>query len=352
MNMTIPQKYWVAVLERDKKFDGRFVYAVRSTGVYCRPTCPSRRPNRAQVVFFTGSEKAEQAGFRPCRRCEPTAKVLSQSELLSQVCRYLEANSSESVPAGALSRMFNISSSHLQRLFKRALGVSVAQYARACRMKSFKTAVRNGSDVTAAIYEAGFGSSSRLYETSDSSLGMTPAIYRKGGGPVQIRYTTARSSLGRLLVAATDRGLCAVTLGDSDRELVSALRDEYPEALITRDRLHLCEAVDRLLKHLNGAESCPEFPLDIRATAFQRRVWEELRRIPYGTTRSYSEIASKIGTPAASRAVARACATNPVALVIPCHRVIGKSGEPGGYRWGKKRKERLLEVEKAGRRVR
>ena len=350
--MTIPQKFWVAVLERDKKFDGRFVYAVRSTGVYCRPTCPSRRPNRAQVVFFTGSVKAEQAGFRPCRRCEPAAKALSQSELLRQVCRYLEANSSESVPMAALSRMFNISSSHLQRLFKRALGVSIAQYAKACRMKSFKTVVRNGSDVTAAMYEAGFGSSSRLYETSDASLGMTPAVYRKGGGRVQIRYTTARSPLGRLLVAATDRGLCAVALGDNDRELLSALQDEYPDAQITRDKLHLFEAVDRLLKHLNGAEPCPEFPLDIRTTAFQRRVWEELRRIPYGATRSYSEIAAKIGTPAASRAVARACATNPVALVIPCHRVIGKSGEPGGYRWGKKRKERLLEVEKAAGRVR
>jgi AraC family transcriptional regulator of adaptative response/methylated-DNA-[protein]-cysteine methyltransferase len=352
MDMTIPQKYWMAVLNRDKEFDGRFVYAVRSTGIYCRPTCPSRRPNRAHVVFFTASEKAEQAGFRPCRRCEPAAKTVSQSELLRQVCRHLEANSSESVPAAALSRTFNISSSHLQRLFKRALGVSIAQYAKACRMKSFKKVVRNGTDVTAAIYEAGFGSSSRLYETSDSILGMTPAAYRKGGGPVQIRYTTARSSLGRLLVAATDLGLCAVTLGDNDGELVSALREEYPDAQITRDRLRLSEAVDRLLKHLNGSEPCPAFPLDIRATAFQRRVWEELRRIPYGATRSYSEVAATIGKPAASRAVARACATNPVALVIPCHRVIGKSGQPAGYRWGKKRKERLLELEKGGRHVR
>ncbi len=350
--MTIPQKYWMAVLERDKKFDGRFVYAVRSTGIYCRPTCPSRRPNRAQVIFFAASEKAEQAGFRPCRRCEPAAERVSQSELLRQVCRYLEANSSESVPVADLSRKFGISSSHLQRLFKRALGVSIAQYTKACRMKSFKKVVRNASEVTAAMYEAGFGSSSRLYETSDSSLGMTPAEYRQGGGPVQIRYTTARSSLGRLLVAATDRGLCAVTLGDNDRELVSALRHEYPDAQITRDRLHLSEAVDRLLKHLNGAEPCREFPLDIRATAFQRRVWEELRRIPYGATRSYSEIASTMGTPSACRAVARACAANPVALVIPCHRVIGKSGKPGGYRWGKNRKERLLEIEKDGRHVR
>jgi AraC family transcriptional regulator, regulatory protein of adaptative response / methylated-DNA-[protein]-cysteine methyltransferase len=352
MDMTNPQKYWMAVLERDRKFDGRFVYAVRSTGIYCRPTCPSRRPDRTQVVFFTASEKAEQAGFRPCRRCEPATETASRSELLRQVCRHLEANSSESVSVSALSRKFSISSSHLQRLFKRALGVSVAQYAKACRMKSFKAAVRNGSDVTAAMYEAGFGSSSRLYETSDASLGMTPAVYRKGGGTVQIRYTTARSSLGRLLVAATDRGVCAVTLGDNDRELVSALRNEYPGAQIARDRLHLFEAVDRLLKHLNGAAPCPEFPLDIRATAFQRRVWEELRRIPYGATRTYSEIAATMGMPAASRAVARACATNPVALVIPCHRVIGKSGKPGGYRWGKKRKERLLEVEKAGRHVR
>jgi AraC family transcriptional regulator, regulatory protein of adaptative response / methylated-DNA-[protein]-cysteine methyltransferase len=347
--MPTREKYWLAVLNRDICFDGRFVYAVRSTGVYCRPTCPSRRPNRSQVLFFSESVEAEQAGFRPCRRCEPASTASTSgrhSQLIREVCRYIEENSAERLNMSALSQRFNISSSHLHRVFKRALGVSVADYSRACRMKSFKTAVRKGSDITTAIYEAGFGSSSRLYESSDSSLGMTPAEYRKGGGGIRIRYTTAACSLGRLLVAATGRGVCSVCLGDSDAGLISKLQAEYPEARITRDNLRLRESVNQLLRHLDGSEPCPDFPLDIRATAFQRRVWEELRQIPPGATRSYSDIAGSLGRPKASRAVAKACASNPVALLIPCHRVIGKDGAPGGYRWGKNRKQQLLEKER------
>lgn len=347
--MMTPRKCWLAVLNRDRTFDGRFVYAVRSTGIYCRPTCPSRRPGRSQVLFFGAAVEAERAGFRPCLRCEPDAGNIQQAKLLHELCRYLECNSSEHLPLRALSRRFNISSSHLNRVFKRALGISISQYAKACRMKSFKAAVRRGTDVTTAMYEAGFGSSSRLYEASDSNLGMTPAVYKKGAGAVQIRYTTSACSLGRLLVASTDRGICAVTLGNVDSELVSALRKEYPEAGITRDRSYLRDAVIGLLSHISGVEPCPEFPLDIRATAFQRRVWQELRSIPFGTTRSYSEIASRIGKPKATRAVAQACASNPVALLIPCHRVIGKDGAPGGYRWGKDRKRKLLENESTKR---
>jgi AraC family transcriptional regulator of adaptative response/methylated-DNA-[protein]-cysteine methyltransferase len=266
--------------------------------------------------------------------------------LIREVCRFIEENSTDRVEMRALSQKFGISSSHLHRIFKQALGISIAQYSRACRMKSFKSVVRSGSDITTAIYEAGFGSSSRLYESSDSNLGMTPAAYRKGGGGARIHYATIGCSLGRLLVAATGRGICSVSLGDIDAELISALKAEYPHASIVRDKLRLQETVSRLLSHINGSEPCPEFPLDIRATAFQRRVWDELRRIPHGITRSYSEIAGDIGSPKASRAVAHACASNPVALLIPCHRVVGKDGNAGGYRWGKKRKQQLLAREK------
>jgi AraC family transcriptional regulator of adaptative response/methylated-DNA-[protein]-cysteine methyltransferase len=271
--------------------------------------------------------------------------------LIREVCRHIEENSTDRLDMRALSRKFNISSSHLHRVFKGALGISIAHYARACRMKSFKNVVRNASDVTTAIYEAGFGSSSRLYESADSNLGMTPAAYRKGGGGVRIAYTTSACPLGRLLVAATDRGVCSVSLGDTDAELIAALKAEYPQARIARDKLRLQEAVSRLLTHLKGSEPCPEFPLDIRATAFQRRVWDELRRIPYGVTRSYSDIAGDIGSPKASRAVAHACASNPVALLIPCHRVVGKDGNPGGYRWGKDRKHQLITGEKRAERA-
>ncbi|HLH31279.1 MAG TPA: bifunctional DNA-binding transcriptional regulator/O6-methylguanine-DNA methyltransferase Ada [Terriglobia bacterium] len=344
--MMARKKYWLAVLNRDRNYDGRFVYAVRSTGIYCRPTCPSRRPNPSQVLFFSGSSLAEQAGFRPCRRCEPATSRPAQSELVSRICRYLEENSSESVNMAVLAEEFQVSSSHLQRIFKKTLGISISQYSKACRLASFKRAVRQGKDVTTALYEAGFGSSSRLYEDAESAFGMTPAEYRKGGGPVRIHYVIAACSLGRLLVAATKRGLCAVTLGDTDRELISALKREYPDASLARDRAYLQRAVKQLMAYLNAGTPPQQMPFDIRATAFQRRVWEELQRIPYGATRSYSEIAANIGKPGASRAVARACATNPLALVIPCHRVIGKTGKPGGYRWGKHRKEQLLKVER------
>jgi AraC family transcriptional regulator of adaptative response/methylated-DNA-[protein]-cysteine methyltransferase len=244
-----------------------------------------------------------------------------------------------------LSEKFNSSASHLHRLFKRTLGISVAQYAKAYRIKTFKKTVRNSKDVTSALYEAGFGSSSRLYETSDSDLGMTPNNYRRGGGTTQIRYATISCSLGRLLVAATDRGLCAVSLGNSDRELLTALHEEYPDAVITRDNRNLQEQVHGILHHLNESIPCPDFAVDIRATAFQRRVWEELCRIPYGTTRSYSDISKTLGKPKATRAVARACGANRLAIVIPCHRVVGKSGELSGYRWGIERKRSLLEKE-------
>jgi AraC family transcriptional regulator of adaptative response/methylated-DNA-[protein]-cysteine methyltransferase len=344
--MTTMQKYWEAVLKRDRRFEGRFVYGVRSTGIYCRPTCPSRRPNRSQVIFFPRAVSAEEAGFRPCRRCEPRELVTNDVRLVQAVCRHIETSGSDPVRTRTLGEKFNSSTSHLQRVFKRTLGISIAQYAKACRLKTFKTTVRKGSDVTSAMYEAGFGSSSRLYEASDSDLGMTPGTYRRGGAAVQIRYVTTACSLGRLLVAATDRGLCAVSLGDSDRQLISALHAEYPDAVIARDKRNLRDIVQSILRALNGSEPCPDFAIDIRATAFQRRVWEALCEIPYGTTRSYSDISRILGKPKAVRAVARACAANQLAIVIPCHRVIAQTGEVSGYRWGIARKELLLRKEK------
>jgi AraC family transcriptional regulator, regulatory protein of adaptative response / methylated-DNA-[protein]-cysteine methyltransferase len=344
------QKWWDAVLHRDENFDGLFVYAVRSTGVYCRPTCPSRRPNRQQVVFFSAMVAAERAGFRPCRRCKPQEPVRPESSIVRQACSYIREKHTESVKLADLSNHLAVSSSHLQRLFKRALGVSPAQYAQACRIKSVKGHLHRGQDVTTALYESGFGSSSRLYERAESSLGMTPATYGKGGHGMRIAYATAACALGRLLVAATTRGLCAVTLGNSDQELTVELQTEYPKAEIFKDDGTLTATVEQVLQYLAGNEPRLDFPVDVRATAFQYRVWDELRKIPYGATASYSDIAALLERPKAARAVARACATNPVALVIPCHRVVGRTGELTGYRWGKQRKAALLDQEQKRRR--
>jgi AraC family transcriptional regulator, regulatory protein of adaptative response / methylated-DNA-[protein]-cysteine methyltransferase len=343
------QKWWDAVLHRDENFDGRFVYAVRSTGVYCRPTCPSRRPNRSQVIFFPARNEAEQAGFRPCHRCKPQESIRASTNLIQRACTYIQDNHTEPLKLADLSRHLQISPSHLQRLFKRALGISPAQYAEACRMRTVKANLQSGKDVTTAIYESGFGSSSRLYERAQTSLGMTPATYGKGGQGIRIGYAIAACPLGRLLIAATPRGLCAVILGNSDRELKAALEREYPKADLYEDHQTLNKTINEVLKYLEGHQPRLDFPLDIRATAFQCRVWEELRRIPYGTTRSYSDIAKMLGRPKAVRAVARACATNPVALVIPCHRVVARTGDLTGYRWGKERKAALLAQEQKRR---
>lgn len=340
--MPSQQKWWEAVLRRDGNFDGRFVYAVRSTGVFCRPTCPSRRPDRKQVIFFPATGEAEQAGFRPCRRCKPQEPNSAWSSLIQKACSYIRENHTEALKLADLSRHLNVSSSHLHRIFKRSLGISPAQYAETCRMNTVKAHLQGGKDVTTAIYESGFGSSSRLYEKAKSRLGMTPATYRKGGEGMRVFYATAACPLGHLLVATTTQGLCAVSMGNSDRELTAALRKEYPKAEIIEDTQALQNILKGLLEHLAGHQPRLDFPLDVRATAFQCQVWEKLRQIPYGTTQSYSDIARTLGRPRAARAVARACATNPVALVIPCHRVVRRTGEFSGYRWGKERKQALL----------
>ena len=337
-------KKWKLVLARDAHSDGAFVYAVRSTGIYCRPSCASRRPHRKQVVFFPLAVAAERAGFRPCRRCRPERAhpVDSQVEMVRRACLHLDSQTGEGEKLRALAAQMDVSPYHLQRTFKRVMGISPREYQEARRMERFKKELKNKGNVTHALYEAGFGSSSRLYEGVHSKLGMTPATYRRGGPGMTIRYTTVASPLGRLLLAATDRGVCRVGIGDNVRLLENDLREEFPAAQIRRDDAGLTRWASTLVQHSKGWQPRAELPLDIRATAFQKRVWEALRRIPLGGTRSYADVARAIGKPRAARAVARACATNPVALIIPCHRIVRGDGSLGGYRWGIKRKEVLL----------
>ena len=341
------RRYWRAVMGRDARFDGRFVFAVRTTGIFCRPSCASRRPRRDHVVFFTNPLAAEQAGFRACRRCRPEqgAAPGRQRELVERVCRLIEANLEAPLTLARLGREVGASPHHLQRIFKRLVGVSPRQYADAQRLQRFKSRVRQ-SDVTSALYEAGYGSSSRLYERAPSRLGMTPATYRRGGENTMIDYTMVSSPLGRLLVARTPRGLCAVSLADSDSSLVRGLRREFPRAELRRDRNGLAGWVRAIVRHLEGRQPQLELPLDVRGTAFQLRVWEELRRIPYGETRTYGEVARAVGKPGAARAVGSACGRNPVPLVIPCHRVVRGGGALGGYGLGIARKRKLLEQER------
>ena len=341
------EELWEAVLARDRGFDGSFVFAVLSTGIYCRPSCPARRPKRDRVSYFKIPEAAEQAGFRACRRCHPrTARVSDpQVALVQAVCRFLESSHVGSVTLSALSRQFDVSSFYLQRTFKNLMGITPRQYIEAQRVAGFKRRVRAGSSIAAATYDSGFGSSSRIYERVDAALGMTPATYGRGGQNAVINYTVAPSPLGQLLVAATARGVCAVKLGDTAPRLEKELRAEFPLALVQRNDAGLQKEVVDILNHLEGKAPRLDLPLDIRATAFQWRVWQELRRIPYGATRSYADVANALGQPTAVRAVARACATNPVALVVPCHRVIGKNQSLTGYRWGLERKKALLEKE-------
>jgi AraC family transcriptional regulator of adaptative response/methylated-DNA-[protein]-cysteine methyltransferase len=351
--------YWQAVQTRDRGADGAFVYAVRSTGIYCRPSCPSRKPGREQVVFFPLPEAAERKGFRACRRCRPRATRLhdSRSEAVATVCRQIEAqirteddDSKARLTLTALSASVEMGPHQLERAFQRVMGITPRQYADAQRMRRLKSSLKKGDDVTTALYDAGYSSSSRLYERSPSQLGMTPATYRQGGAGMKIHYTIVDSPLGRLLVAATDRGISALYLGEKDALLEAALRKEYARAEIDRDSSgskNLEGWVSKILAHLRGKEPHLDLPTDVQATAFRRHVWEELKRIPYGATRTYTEIARAIGQPRAIRAVARACATNPVSIVVPCHRVVRADGNLAGYRWGLDRKRTLLEYESA-----
>ncbi len=344
---------WQAVLARDVRYAGSFVYGVQSTGIYCRPTCSSRRPRRDRVRFFSDPVAAEQAGFRACRRCHPNEPASDpRLDRIRRACDFIAADPERLPTLAEVGTHVGLSPYHLQRTFKKLTGVSPREYAEACRVQRLKTGLRSGHDVTRALYDAGYGSSSRLYESADRVIGMTPGRYRRGGEGVGFSYAVTSSPLGRLLVAATERGVCAVKLGDRVRDLEADLRSEYPAATIRRDTGALQDVVARLVAHMDGSEPHVDLPVDVRASAFQWSVWRELRSIPYGETRSYAEVAKAIGKPKAVRAVARACATNPVAVIIPCHRVIGSNGKLTGYRWGTQRKQALIDVERRSARRR
>jgi AraC family transcriptional regulator of adaptative response/methylated-DNA-[protein]-cysteine methyltransferase len=345
---TTDDTFWRAVTARDRASDGAFVFAVRSTRIYCRPSCPSRRPHRDRVEFFLTPAAAEAAGFRACRRCRPHDAVKPDPwvEKIRRASVYL-ANVDGHPSLAALAARLGGSPYHLQRNFKRIVGVTPREYADACRLRTVKRRLRDGAAVTNAMVDAGYGSSSRFYERGAAKLGMPPSTYRRGGAGVQIKYAVVDSPLGRLLVAATSKGVCAVAMGASDRALERGLAEEYPTAALEPDQGALAHWTRLILAHLAGRRPRLDLPLDIQATSFQWQVWNALGSIPYGETRSYAEVAAAIGRPRAVRAVARAIAANRVAVAIPCHRVVPSAGGTGGYRWGTGRKRALLATERS-----
>jgi AraC family transcriptional regulator of adaptative response/methylated-DNA-[protein]-cysteine methyltransferase len=346
MSTTLENQWWDAVLARDASRDGEFFFGVTSTGVYCRPSCAAKRPRRENVAFFLRLEDAEKAGFRACLRCKPrSASRNPQADAIKRICRYIEQHLDEPITLDRLSSAFGMSPFHLQRTFKKVVGITPRAYADSSRMKLLKQNLQTGKSVTTALYDAGYSSSSRLYERTASQLGMTPDKYRRGAVAATIRYTFADSPLGRMLVAATDKGVCAIQFADTDDELGEGLKREFPFAVRKRDDESMEAWTKTLLSQMDGHAVNSALPLDIQATAFQRRVWTHLQSMPFGTTQSYGEVAKAIGQPSAARAVARACATNPVAVAIPCHRVVRENGGMGGYRWGVQRKETLLQLE-------
>ncbi len=342
-DFTSDEQRWQRVLARDARADGQFVTAVKSTGIFCRPSCPAKHPLRKNVAFFANVAEAERAGFRACKRCRPH-EVDAQVAAVQKICRHIESHLDEPLTLAALSRAVHFSPQHLQRTFKRLMGLSPRQYAEACRAAQLKHSLKEKPTVTDALYHSGYRSTSTVYE--QTRLGMTPTVYRRGGAGMRIGYTMVDSALGRLLVAATAQGVCFVSLGDSDAMLEAALRGDYHAAAIERDDTGLRETVRAVLRHLAGKQPHLDLPLDIQGTAFQRQVWEALRAIPYGQTRTYGELAAVIGKPSAARAVGHACGSNPVSLLIPCHRAVGSNGKLTGYRWGVERKEKLLALEK------
>jgi AraC family transcriptional regulator of adaptative response/methylated-DNA-[protein]-cysteine methyltransferase len=346
---------WESVLQRDASADDRLLYGVTTTGIYCRPSCPSRRPKRNNVAFFSSAEAAERAGFRACQRCRPN-RAKSSNGPVQRARDYIDRHVGDFADARitleVLSERAGLSPYHLQRKFKELVGLTPAQYIRARKSERLKDELKRGETVSRATFGAGYGSSSRVYGDSDARLGMTPATYRRGGAGMEIGYVTTRTSLGTLLVAATDRGVCAVTLGDDAKSLEAALEQEYPAATRTRvtgSSSSLGVWVEQIVAVVDGESARAETPIDVQASAFQWKVWRELQKIPFGETRTYTEIAEAIGSPRAARAVASACATNPVSVVIPCHRVVRRGGGLGGYRWGIERKRRLVEKEQSAR---
>ncbi|MDE0333288.1 MAG: bifunctional DNA-binding transcriptional regulator/O6-methylguanine-DNA methyltransferase Ada [Nitrospinae bacterium] len=338
---------WEAILNRDEKSDGRFVYAVRSTGIYCRPSCASRKPRKNNVLIFEFPEMAESRGFRPCLRCAPQdAGYDPRLEKVRKAVRYIEEHADENPTLAELGQCVGLSPHHLQRTFKKVLGVSPRQYLESIKAHKYKDLLKNGRDLAGAGYEAGYGSSRGVYEGASRYLGMTPATYKKGGEGVTIRYGISTCRLGRLLVAATDKGVCRVSIGERVGELVADLKNEYPHSNLIRSDGELKGYLNIVARLASGGSSPESLPLDVRASAFQCRVWERLKSIPPGKTMTYKEIAEDLGLPKGARAVGSACAKNPVALLVPCHRAVRGDGGLAGYRWGVERKRKLLELEK------
>jgi len=348
-----PDSCWTAVQRRDRAYNGRFWFSVQSTGVYCLPSCAARPPLRKNVGFHPSPEAAEAAGFRPCKRCHPRdwQAELGLSRSVARACALFDAADADTPPSLAeVARKVGVTANTLSKRFVAELGLTPRDWLIARKRQRFRKALRNGEKVSEALYGAGYGSPSRVYESSDKALGMTPATYAKGGAGAQIDYTTVESDYGRVLVAATHKGIAAVFLGDSDRTLERELKHDFPAAEIERNDRALAPRVKGVLARLYGrkptALDAPDVPLDIVGTAFQWKVWKALTEIPPGETRTYGEIAKRIGAPGSARAVGRACATNQAAGVIPCHRAVGSSGALTGYRWGVARKERLLAEER------
>jgi AraC family transcriptional regulator of adaptative response/methylated-DNA-[protein]-cysteine methyltransferase len=340
-------EFWRATLERDPRAEGKFFFGVRSTSIYCRPTCPARRPRRENAVFFRTTQEAEQSGYRPCRRCHPQEQQESLA-LVKEAAKLLASTTEdETAHLDFIAAKLGTSPSKLRRAFQRFTGLAPREFAHAARLEKFKKLLRDGAEITEALYDCGYGSPSRVYEKTNAQLGMTPGSYRKGGAGMEIAYTVAPSSLGKVLVAGTERGISAVYLGDQERLLVGALQKEYPRAEISRSADSNPKWLKEILSRVEGHPPSVDLPLDVQATAFQRRVWQELQKIPRGATRTYTQVARALGQPNAIRAVARACATNPTSIVVPCHRVIRSDGALAGYRWGRQRKEKLLQRESA-----
>jgi len=339
------ERYWRATLARDARADGTFILGVLSTRIYCRPSCPARRPLRRNVVFFGSGEEAEKQGFRPCLRCKPNEKS-GALQLVERAARELAGGEEDILRVATLAGKLGVTPSALRRAFQQVTGLAPRDLADALRLNRFKSLLRAGKNITDALYETGYGSSSRVYERSDAQLGMTPAAYQRGGKGMKLEYTIAKSPMGKVLVAATEKGVSAVYLGEVERELIGELREEYPQAEIAPAKESYQRWVSEIVRQIEGKPSSLELPLDVQGTAFQRRVWQELQRIPRGTTRTYTQVAQALGQPKAVRAVASACARNPVSIVVPCHRVIRGDGNLAGYRWGLSRKEQLLSAER------
>ena len=339
---------WDAIVRRDRSFDGVLFYAVKTTGIYCKPSCPSRRPRPANIQFFFDARQAERAGFRACRRCRPklVAEASPEVATIRRACEFIERNLDGALTSGVLRAGLGVSAAQLNRIFRKALGITVRDYVEARRFALFKLHLGLGRSVAEATYDAGYGSSRGAYEGVAERLGMTPAVYRDGARGQQVRYAIVQSPLGLLLIAATSRGLSRVAFGESESQLEAELEAEFRRARRLRDDGAMAEFAAAMTQLLNGQPLARALPLDIQTTAFQRRVYRELQKIPAGETRSYQQIARALGQPSACRAVARACATNPVAVAIPCHRVVRTNGELSGYRWGVERKRKLLDAEK------